>query len=335
MNQKNIFFISLRQEHLHHNNKSGKYLAKQIKRNKEKSTISTIMNSAGKPTNSPVEINQIFREFCANLYSSDNYPKDKDIKQFLTSLNLPQISPEQKDILDTPLSIDEIQSALNKMPNNKVPGPDGFPAEFYKHFWSILDPLFHRMLTKIQQNSKVPPSMNTATISLLLKPNKDPTQPSSYRPISLLNVDIKIITKALSHRLEKIISSIIYPDQTGFIKGRNSSNNTRRLFNIMHHSATHNHNSIIATLDAEKAFDRVNWPFLIHTLHSFGFGESFINWIRTLYTSPTATIITNGQNCQSFTLHRAIRQGCPLSPSLFTIFIEPLAAAIRQNPRIT
>ncbi|CAJ1048216.1 LINE-1 retrotransposable element ORF2 protein [Xyrichtys novacula] len=161
------------------------------------------------------------------------------------------------------------------------------------------------------------------------------TLPSSYRPISLLNVDIKIITKALSHQLEKIIPSIIHPDQTGFTKGRNSSNNTRRLFNIMHHSTTHNHNSIIATLDAEKAFDRVNWSFLIHTLHSFGFGESFINWIKTLYTSPTATVITNGQTSQSFTLHRGTRQGCPLSPSLFTIFIEPLAAAIRQNPLIT
>ena len=94
--------------------------------------------------------------------------------------------------------------------------------------------------------------MNTASISLLLKSNKDPTLPSSYRPISLLNVDIKIITKTLSHRLEKIIPSIIHPDQTGLIKGRNSSNNTRRLFNIMHRSATHHHNSILATLDAEK-----------------------------------------------------------------------------------
>ncbi len=145
------------------------------------------------------------------------------------------------------------------MPNNKSPGPDGFPAEFYKHFWPILSPLFNRLITEIKQNSKLPKNMNTATISLLLKPNKDPLLPSSYRPISLINVDTKIIAKTLAHRMEKVITSIIHPDQTGFIKGRHSSNNTSRLFNIMDYSSQHQAQTIIATLDAEKAFDRVNW----------------------------------------------------------------------------
>lgn len=227
-NKKTNFLISrLRQENFNHNNKSSKYLASQIKIQKEKSTISSIKNSAGKPTNSPDEINLIFKEFHTNLYS-DNNPQEEHITSFLASLDLPQLSTEQKNKLNTPLTNEEIQSAPNKMPNNKAPGPDGFPAEFYKHFWSILSTLFNKIITEIQQNSRFPPNMNAASISLLLKPIKDPTLPSSYRPISLLSVDIKIITKALSHRLEKIIPSIIHPDQTGFIKGRNSSNNTRR-----------------------------------------------------------------------------------------------------------
>lgn len=128
------------------------------------------------------------------------------------------------------------------MPNNKAPGPEGFPAKFYKHFWSTLSPLLFRMLSESQQKLKLPISMNTATISLLLKPNKDPKLPSSYRPISLINADIKIITKALTSRFEKVISSIIHPDQTGFIKGRLASTNTRRLFNLMHYSSSHTKN---------------------------------------------------------------------------------------------
>ncbi|XP_051807528.1 LINE-1 retrotransposable element ORF2 protein isoform X1 [Acanthochromis polyacanthus] len=220
------------------------------------------------------------------------------------------------------------------MPNNKSPGPDGFPAEFYKHFWSILSPLFQRVIADIKKQLKLPSNMNSATISLLLKPNKDPLLPTSYRPISLLNVDLKIITKTLSHRIEKILPFIIHPDQTGFIKGRHSSTNTRRLFNLMVHSSQQHTPSIIVTLDAEKAFDKVNWSFLILTMQKFGFGESFINWIKILYTAPLATVVTNGLTSQPFTLHRGTRQGCPLSPSLFTIFIEPLAAAIRQNTSI-
>ena len=187
---------------------------------------------------------------------------------------------------------------------------------------------------EIKENSRLPVHMNTATISLIPKPNKDPTLPSNYRPISLINVDIKIISKVLAHRIEKIIPLIIHPDQTGFIKGRQASNNTRRLYDLIHYSSLQQESTIIVTLDAEKAFDRVNWNFLFTTLQKFGFGESFINWIKILYTAPSATVTTNGLTSQSFTLHRGTRQGCPLSPSLFTIFIEPLAAAIRQNPLI-
>ncbi len=178
--------------------------------------------------------------------------------------------------------------------------------------------------------------MNTALITLLLKPDKDPTHLSSYRPLSLINTDIKIISKALTNRIEKVIPSIIHPDQTGFIKGRQSSHNTRKLFNLMQLSNNKKSETIIIilSLDAQKAFDRVNWRFLFTTLQKFGFGESFINWIRALYTSPTATITTNGLISQQFTLHNGTRQGCPISPSLFAIFLEPLAASIRQDNNI-
>ena len=115
------------------------------------------------------------------------------------------------------------------MPNNKSPGVDGFPAEFYKHFWPTISPLVVKMVNVIKRTSSIPSQRNTALILVLLKPNKDSTLCSSYRPISLINTDLKIISKALSTKLEKVISNLIHPDQTGFIKGRQSSHNTRRL----------------------------------------------------------------------------------------------------------
>ena len=335
IDKKTQFLIHrLRQEHLHHNNKSGKFLANQIKRNKEKATISTIKNSAGEPTNSPEEINTIFKNFYTNLYSSGKDPSQADINSFFNSIKLPQLDTEQSHTLDLPMTAEELSNALNHMPSNKSPGPDGFPAEFYQHFWSILAPTFIKAIADINQKSTFPAHMNTASISLIPKPNKDLTLPSNYRPISLINVDIKIISKALAHRIQKVTPHIIHPDQTGFIKGRQSSSNTRRLYNLIHYSSVQQEDTIIASLDAEKAFDRVNWTFLFTTLQRFGFGESFINWVKTLYTAPSATVTTNGMISQRFILHRGTRQGCPLSPSLFTIFIEPLAAAIRQNTNI-
>lgn len=89
------------------------------------------------------------------------------------------------------------------------------------------------MINELHTTNRIPPTMNTALITLLLKPHKDPTHLSSYRPLSLINTDIKIINKVLTNTIEKVIPSIIHPDQTGFIKGRQSSHNTRKLFNLM------------------------------------------------------------------------------------------------------
>lgn len=82
--------------------------------------------------------------------------------------------------LELKLSPAELQNALLKMPNNKSPGPDGFPPEFYKQFWSMLSPLFYKVINEMKSNSSIPPVMNTAGITLLLKPNKEPMYPSSF-----------------------------------------------------------------------------------------------------------------------------------------------------------
>lgn len=138
INKHTQFLIHrLRQENFHHGNKSGKYLATQIKQNKEKSTIPVLMDAAGKFTISPEEINQIFQNFYSKLYSSEKDPTKTDVNSFLNNITLPQLSKHQVSTLDSPLTEQEILNALKLMPNNKAPGPDGFPAEFYKHFWSV------------------------------------------------------------------------------------------------------------------------------------------------------------------------------------------------------
>lgn len=183
-------------------------------------------------------------------------------------------------------------------------------------------------------NGILPQTLTQATICLILKNNKDPLECASYRPISLLNVDYKILAKLLATRLETVLPSIISPDQTGFIKNRHSFFNLRRLFNIMYNSSDTNTSEAIISLDAEKAFDRVEWKYLFYTLNKFGFGSKFITWVRLLYASPQASVRTNNTQSGCFPLQRSTRQGCPLSPLLFALAIEPLAIALRSNPLI-
>lgn len=107
----------------------------------------------------------------------------------------------------------------------------------------------------------LPMPLRQASISLLAKKDRDLLLCSSYRPISLLHVDFKILTTVLAKRLESVVPYIISPDQTGFIQGRHSYSNLRKLFNVIHSARPGQHEALVS-LDAEKAFDRVEWTHL-------------------------------------------------------------------------
>ncbi len=124
--------------------------------------------------------------------------------------------------------------------------------------------------------------------------------------------------------MEKVIHSLIKEDQTGFIEGRNASDNMRRLFHIIDFADSHPSPCAVFSLDAEKAFDRLEWNYMWAVLQCFGFGEH-------LYHSPAASVITGNIISPPFPLQRGTRQGCPLSPLLFCLSLEPLAQAIRKS----
>ncbi len=131
--------------------------------------------------------------------------------------------------------------------------------------------------------------------------------------------------------MEKVIHSLIKEDQTGFIKGHNASDNMRRLLHILDFADSHPTPCVVFSLDAEKAFDRLEWNYMWAVLQCFGFGEHFVSMIKTLYHSPAASVITGHIISPSFPLQRGTRQGCPLSPLLFCLSLEPLAQAIRKS----
>uniref|UniRef100_A0A3Q3AUI9 Reverse transcriptase domain-containing protein n=1 Tax=Kryptolebias marmoratus TaxID=37003 RepID=A0A3Q3AUI9_KRYMA len=220
------------------------------------------------------------------------------------------------------------------MKKGKSPGWDGVPPELYLAFWDILGPPLLDMINKAVDKGSFNPSINTAIITLLLKPNKDPAQCSNYRPLSLLNGDVKLYAKVLAMRLESHLSRLIHNDQTGFIKGRFTSDNLRRLLHIIHETKTTDSPCSVLSLDAEKAFDRLEWPYLWATLDNFKLGPQFIKLIKVLYANPSAMVYT-GNTCSSlFPILRGTRQGCPLSPLLFALSLEPLAQKIRQHPSV-
>lgn len=327
--------LRLKQSYYEQGDKASKILAWQIKQNQTERTINSISTEQGQITSDPKQINDCFCTFYQNVYRSEysDYISSKQ-KEFLEHLNFSSLQENDIANLDTIITKEEIINAIENMKGGKSPGPDAIPIEIFKLFKNkLIQPLLE-MYHESLENGVLPPSLNVATITLLLKPKKSALQCNSYRPISLLNCDYKILCKLLAMRLETILPKMIHPDQNGFIRGRQGFHNIRRVMNIIYEKKGCRDNALIS-MDAEKAFDRIEWQYLFEVLQKFGIRNNFLKWVKLIYSSPQAEILTNGLLSAPFRLFRGTRQGCPLSPLLFTLAIEPLAMAIRCHKSIS
>lgn len=253
---------------------------------------------------------------------------------FFNSICLTKLTEEEADLLTRPITREEIKNSILNLKNNKSPGVDGLPGEYYKMFEGELAPLLDKVYNYALSKGDPPQSWSEAIISVIYKDGKDPTLCSSYRPISLLFVDLKILTAIIANRMQKYMRKLVKPDQTGFIASRQGTDNVRRALNLQIVAQKRNTPSMLLSLDAEKAFDWVDWGFLQQALRHMGFNEMFIKWVQTFYKNPKSRVRVNGHCSKFFPLGRGTRQGEVLSPSLFALSIEPLAELIRSNPLI-
>jgi hypothetical protein len=136
-------------------------------------------------------------------------------------------------------------------------------------------------------------SQRSTILSLLFKKG-DPLCLDSYRPISLWNLDLKLISHVLAHRLKNVLPKIINVDQTGYVKNRFIGFNLRQIQDIIDYADIYKIEVAIIFVDFTKAFDSLEWNFMLNTLKHFGFNESFINWVNTLHTDIQTCVMNNG-----------------------------------------
>ena len=174
-------------------------------------------------------------------------------------------------------------------------------------------------------------SQRQANIKLIEKCEKDKRYITNWRPISLLNVDSKIGSKALAKRIKNVLHSLNHFNQIAYVKERSTFDALRTIEDIMNVTKSDNISGLLVAIDFQKAFDSINWKSLENVLQSFGFGQSFSQWDKTFYCDITSCVMNNGYSSGYFQVQKGVRQGVPLSAYFFILVIEVLAVNIRSN----
>ena len=275
------------------------------------------------------------RTYFANLYDCE---QDR-IDNLFFSNETASLTADQRESCEESFSLNELEKALFSMKNGTSPGPCGYTAEFFKTFWSELKVLVAQAVHEIMDKGHMPRDMKASITVLIPKRGKDRRRIENLRPISLLNVLYKLITKAIALRVRNVIKNLIHDDQTGFIQGRYIGENVRLILDLIQRCNEDKISAMLLACDMQKAYDSVRWSFLKDIIRRNGFGPNFQKWIDILYDDspdsyPTARVQLNGFMSEPYVIKRGLRQGCPLSCYLFLLCIEPLLHKLRNNEEI-
>ena len=245
------------------------------------------------------------------------------------------VTTDMNNMLQMVYTREEVDRAVFQMEALKAPGPDGLLPLFFQHYWKIIGDEVSVAILNCLNLGSFPQSLNNTFITLIPKV-KSPSLVSKFRPISLCNTFYKIVSKVVANRLKGILPNLISESQSAFQTDKAISDNILVAFETLHHMKNQKLKKkgfLALKLDMSKAYDRVEWGFLKKVMEKMGFGEKWVKLIMECISTVSYSILVNGEPKGDIKPSRGIRQGDPLSPSLFLLCSEGLNRMLQATAR--
>ena len=228
------------------------------------------------------------------------------------------------------ITLDECTAALKRSASGRSPGPDGLPTELYRTFQDILLPVLADVMSAIGRSGATPAGFLDGVLITLFKKG-DNADIANYRPITLLNTDYRLLAKVLAARLGPVLGSVIGPEQSAFLPGRNIGDNIMFMQLLPDLLRAEQRSAVVAFLDFVKAYDTVDRGFLFQVMEAMGVGRGFLGWVKTLLTNTQFIAMVNGFASPPVVSQSGVRQGCPLSPLLYLFVAQALQCWLRDR----
>jgi hypothetical protein len=314
--------------------RNTEFFCKAIVKRHRKNKISSLQNPDGSFSTTPAQLADTLTGYFTPIFTSNNPTTSDSPNHSLDSISQVQTpttsvtdhfpgsqqhqsqSPTQSprfNFTNSIPTITEVHQIVKSMRSNATPGPDGLNVAFYKSSWTLVKHDVYKVVTDFYTHATISPDINKTFISLIPK-KIQPLVPHDYRSIGICKAIYKIISKSTDNRVKDHLPDYIHQAQTAFIANKHISSNVIITQEIIHsfNLKSWQDQAFLLKLNLAKAFDRIEWSFIVTALHRIGFNNHFINLIHACISTSYLSILVNDEPTNYFYPQRGLRQGCPL-----------------------